>query len=97
MTKKKHPTGKKTQSGKIAPAANVHKNEALSNIDPEQRCGMIAEKAYLIAEQRDFQGEAALDDWLQAEADVDARLSARTQAVSQKVGATTAQRTISDK
>jgi hypothetical protein len=36
---------------------------------------MIAEAAYLIAERRGFLGVAALDDWLQAEAEVDARLS----------------------
>ncbi|KAF0191461.1 MAG: putative methyl-accepting chemotaxis protein [Gammaproteobacteria bacterium] len=41
---------------------------------PEERHGLIAEAAYLIAEQRGFQGEAALDDWLQAEAEIDMRL-----------------------
>jgi len=39
---------------------------------PEERHCLIAAMAYLIAEQRDFQGDTALDDWLQAEADVDA-------------------------
>lgn len=33
---------------------------------------MICEQAYFLAEQRGFQGDAALDDWLQAEAKVDA-------------------------
>jgi len=38
---------------------------------------MIAEAAYIIAEQRGFQGDMALDDWLQAEAAVDAGFEAR--------------------
>jgi len=38
---------------------------------------MINELAYLIAEQRDFQGDMAMDDWLQAEAEVDARFAGR--------------------
>jgi hypothetical protein len=38
---------------------------------------MIAERAYLIAEQRGFEGDMALHDWLQAEAEVDARFAAR--------------------
>jgi hypothetical protein len=41
----------------------------------EERHRMIAETAYLIAEQRDFQGDMALNDWLQAEAEVDARFA----------------------
>jgi hypothetical protein len=39
---------------------------------PDQRHQQIAETAFLIAEQRGFQGDMALDDWLQAEATVDA-------------------------
>ena len=46
-----------------------------SVITDEQRHAMIAEEAYLIAERRGFQGDCALDDWLQAEAEIDARLS----------------------
>ncbi|MCC6208279.1 MAG: DUF2934 domain-containing protein [Gammaproteobacteria bacterium] len=36
---------------------------------------MIAESAYYRAEQRGFQGDLALDDWLRAEAELDALLS----------------------
>ena len=32
---------------------------------------MISERAYLIAEQRGFQGGDAVNDWLAAEAEVD--------------------------
>ncbi len=34
---------------------------------------MIAETAYLFAEQRGFQGDVALDDWLRVEAEINAR------------------------
>jgi hypothetical protein len=38
---------------------------------------MIAKAAYLIAEERGFQGDMALNDWLQAEAEVGSRTIAR--------------------
>ena len=47
---------KKGQARKIAPEVNVQKNKILPSIDPEQRSGMITEAAYLLAEQRSFQG-----------------------------------------
>ncbi len=39
---------------------------------PEERHRMIREQAYFLAERRGFQEGFALDDWLQAEAMVDA-------------------------
>lgn len=44
---------------------------------PTQREHMIAEAAYFRAERRGFQGGDPLDDWLQAEAEVD-RMTAGT-------------------
>lgn len=44
------------------------------NYTAEERRRMITESAYYRAEQRGFQGDLALDDWLRAEAEVDARL-----------------------
>jgi Protein of unknown function (DUF2934) len=41
-------------------------------VSEEQRHLLIAEAAFLMAEQRDFQGNMALSDWLQAETMVDA-------------------------
>ena len=43
-------------------------------IPPEQRLHMIANAAYLRAEQRGFQGGDAMQDWLAAEAEVDMML-----------------------
>ena len=39
---------------------------------PEDRHRMICDTAYFLAQQRGFQGNRALDDWLEAEAIVDA-------------------------
>jgi hypothetical protein len=79
IAKKTTRSGKKARNATIVPQASVQENVALPSVDSEQRCCMIAEAAYFIAEQRGFQGETELDDWLQAEADVDARFLADTQ------------------
>ena len=39
----------------------------------EQRHDMIAKEAYLIAEQRGFEGDRQMEDWLQAEATIASR------------------------
>lgn len=59
-----------TITGTRRPIAR-HKARAVT---PEKRHELIAEAAWLIAERRGFQGDAALDDWLQAEAEIDAVL-----------------------
>ena len=41
------------------------------NITDEQRESMIAEAAYYIAEHRGFQGGDPIQDWLQAEEEVE--------------------------
>lgn len=65
VTKKATTKTSTTQLNKMQPVNN------------EERYQMITEAAYLIAEQRGFQGNHEMDDWLQAEAEVDARFSAR--------------------
>jgi hypothetical protein len=45
-----------------------------SSIDTEARQQLIAEEAYLIAEQRSFQGGDAAEDWARAEKQVNHRL-----------------------
>ena len=47
-----------------------------STIAPEERHQLIAQTAYLIAEQRGFAPGHELDDWLRAEAEVESRLGA---------------------
>jgi len=46
-----------------------------SSVSAEERKAMIARLAYLRAEQRGFHGGTSLEDWLQAEAEVDAQLA----------------------
>lgn len=47
----------------------------LATVSAAQRRVMIAEAACYRAEARDFQSGAELDDWLEAELEVDQRLS----------------------
>lgn len=47
-------------------------------VDPAERQRWIAERAYLLAEQRGFAPGGELADWLAAEREVDAKLRATT-------------------
>ena len=53
-------------------------SESTKNVacmDPAVRCQRIAELAYYKAEARGFSGDRALDDWLDAESEVDDQYS----------------------
>ena len=45
-------------------------------VGEDTRRRRIAEAAYLLAEQRGFEGDMQIDDWLRAEQEIDARQSA---------------------
>ena len=45
-----------------------------TRLSPEEHRRLIAETAYLIAERRGFSAGSELEDWLQAEAEVNRRL-----------------------
>jgi hypothetical protein len=62
---KRKPSSKKKPSAKSKPALGV---------TPEERQHMIAIAAYVRAEKRGFVGGNAGDDWVQAEAEIDALL-----------------------
>ncbi len=66
---KKGASGRDTKKARTATGSRKSQS-----ITTEMRHRMIAEAAFLISEQRGFQGDTAMDDWLQAEAEVDARL-----------------------
>jgi len=66
---KKRASGGGTKKARTAPGSRKSQS-----ITTEMRHRMIAEAAFLISEQRGFQGDTAMDDWLRAEAEVDARL-----------------------
>lgn len=66
---------------KSAPqAANLlsatNKATGKSTVAPEERYKMIAAAAYLRAERRGFASGRALNDWIEAEAEIDAMLKA---------------------
>jgi hypothetical protein len=76
------PVSKKATTAKQGAARSAAKgatarSQAEGGLEQEERHRMITEAAYLIAEQRGFQGDMALDDWLQAEAEVEAKFAAR--------------------
>jgi archaellum component FlaC len=50
---------------------NVSGHQGKNSLTPEQRYQMIAEAAYFHAEKRGFAGGDAMQDWLEAEAEID--------------------------
>ena len=70
-------TAKQTAAAKPAATRPAVKRQKTPVVPQEERQNMIAQEACLIAEQRGFQGDMELSDWLQAEAIVDARYEAR--------------------
>ena len=76
QTSKKTISPKQTAAHKAADIA-AEKHQYAQGTSAEERHRMITEMAYLIAEQRGFQGDRAMEDWLQAEIEVDARFAAR--------------------
>lgn len=62
----------KTTRAPRTAATRLRDNGSLS---PEERLRYIAEAAYYRAEKRGFAPGGELDDWLEAEAEVDGRLS----------------------
>ncbi len=80
-TPAKKPLAKKVSAPKSAKAAATAKSAPgksvkKSTVSPEERYKMIAAAAYLRAEQRGFRSGHALDDWIAAEAEIDAMLKA---------------------
>lgn len=72
----------KTAAGKttaIQPRAATARPRAkkANGVSAEERRRLIAEAAYFKAERRGFSEGSALDDWVEAEAEIDALLDAR--------------------
>ena len=68
--RKKSATAKNADKGTAAEHAQEHK------INADERHRLIAETAYAIAERSGFQGDP-IENWLLAEAEVDAQFAAR--------------------
>jgi Protein of unknown function (DUF2934) len=77
-TKAKAPTVRKPRAKKAATTTKVPAALASLEITEDVRRGMIAQAAYLRAERRGFMGghDKEREDWLAAEAEVDALLKA---------------------
>lgn len=77
MAREKSPTPvtvKKRAPRKAAAQAIMATTPIASFVGPEQRAALIAEAAYFRAEKRGFDPGHDTEDWLAAEAEVDARL-----------------------
>lgn len=62
-------------SPKAAQAMPPQEPEAVSTVTPEDRWNMIADAAYYRAEKRGFVGGDPAEDWLAAEAEIDAQIA----------------------
>jgi Protein of unknown function (DUF2934) len=77
------PTGTRAKSPTPRVRKTAQKPAAPVVISEDVRRGMIAEAAYLRAERRGFAPGGEREDWMAAEAEVDALLKARADATSQ--------------
>jgi hypothetical protein len=65
---------------KAAPTKTANRKSTGSlKLAPERRHQMICDEAYYRAERRGFMGGDPLQDWLEAEAEVDSRLNATSE------------------
>jgi hypothetical protein len=62
--------------GDSAAVPETPSTSAITFIEPERRRVMISEAAYFIAAKREFRPGRELDDWLQAESEIDSTLTA---------------------
>lgn len=77
MSREKNPTSvtvRKRAPRKTPIAIAVESAVPAPFTGPEQRAALIAEAAYYRAERRGFEPGHETDDWLAAEAEIDARL-----------------------
>lgn len=74
-----HPA-RTTASAKVAARKrSAEPQTASAKTAPEQRRQLIAQAAYFIAERRGFAPGNELEDWLQAEAEIEAWMKAKLQ------------------
>ena len=74
-TTKKKTTTQKTVAAKTPTKVNVAKTVISKGISPQEKWQLIAQAAYLKAEKRGFIPGFENQDWLEAEAEVERRLS----------------------
>jgi len=76
---KKKGSSSTAKAGGTKKAARAQDAGRPAFITEEERRGLIAEAAFLAAERRSFQGGSAEQDWIEAAAEIDARLLRRKQ------------------
>ena len=81
---------KSPQSTNTGVSKNVSKHKTRNSLTPEQRYQMIAEAAYFHAERRGFVGGDSMQDWLDAEAEID-RIFQEPSSHGKQTGITTKQ------
>lgn len=67
----------KPEQSEVRTGSEAHPYEQSLEIRPEERHQLIAEAAYYRSERRGFRPGFELSDWLEAEAEIDKRLSRR--------------------
>lgn len=75
---KSHSSSAQATKTARTPSHHREKKSAPPQVDSELRYRMISEAAYLIAERHGFDSNRSLDDWLEAEAQIDQLLSGTT-------------------
>lgn len=65
------PAAKKTTTKAAAPPKTAAMPNFMPVLTPEQRCFYVEVAAYYIAERRGFHGGGQLNDWVQAEEEID--------------------------
>lgn len=73
----KKPAARKPPAKAAATSPVRARKTRTGRVQPEQRVRFIAEAAYFRAAARNFSGGSELDDWLEAEAEIDALLNSR--------------------
>jgi len=68
------PAARRSPRKRGAPAGTETTAARPNFVDPQQRAALIARAAYFRAQHRGFAAGAEMDDWLAAEAEVDAEL-----------------------
>ena len=76
VTVAKKPSVPKAEKTVVAAKGTPRKPAKKSITSPEERYQMISTAAYYLAEQRGFSGCYEMDDWITAEAEIDAQLNA---------------------
>lgn len=77
--RKKRPPPQRATTESTAPAdAGAPATHEAAFIEPDHRRAMISDAAYFRAEKRDFSPGHDVDDWLEAEQEIDSLLDADT-------------------